>query len=158
MRDEATAVHSASPIMTRPVFGGAISEVTWPMRPTADLSRSAEERSTEPENSFVRTRRSTARYRIVNVRKPEHECYLTEGKVRIVEVERMCRTVCVEKKYAIDGSLITFFPSECGQVGCPHYHKCNPDGIDRETKVKILSVNGKAECPIGQNRMVIELE
>ena len=31
-------------------------------------------------------------------------------------------------------------------------------GIDKETKVKILSVNGKAECPIGQNRMVIELE
>ena len=98
------------------------------------------------------------RYKIVKVRKPEHECFLTEGKARIVEVERMCRTVCVEKKYAIDGSLITFFPSECGQVGCPHYHKCNPDGIDKETKVKILSVNGKADCPIGQNRMVIELE
>ncbi len=99
-----------------------------------------------------------ARYRIVKVRDPQHDCDLTEGKVQVVEVEKMSRTVCVDKKYAIDGSFITFFPSNCGQPGCPHYHMCNPDGIENETKVKILSVGKKAKCEIGQNRMVVELE
>ena len=69
----------------------------------------------------------------------------------------MCRTVCVEKKYAIDGSFITFFPSGCGQVGCKHYHQCNPDGVDSEQRVKIDVVEGKAECLIGQNRNVVTI-
>lgn len=99
-----------------------------------------------------------ARYKVVTVRPPVHDCGLTEGKVRIVEVERDERTACVEKKYAIDGAAITFFPSECGQIGCKHYHQCNPDGIDKEDKVKISSVGKKAECLTGQNRLVIELQ
>ncbi|MCQ2079471.1 MAG: UPF0179 family protein [archaeon] len=98
------------------------------------------------------------RYRVVSVRAPVHDCFVTESKYKVVEVEKMERTVCVDKKYAFDGSMITFFPSECGQVGCSHYHQCNPDGIDREDKVKIASVGKKAECLIGQNRMVIELQ
>ena len=98
-----------------------------------------------------------SRYKIVKVRDPQHDCELTEGKARIVEVEKMSRTVCVDKKYAIDGSFITFFPSGCGQSGCPHYHMCNPDGIENESKVKILSVGEKAKCAIGENKVVVEL-
>ena len=97
------------------------------------------------------------KYTVINVRPPVHDCDLTEGKVRVVEVVKASRSVCVEKKYAIDGSFITFFPSGCGQIGCKHYHQCNPDGVDSEQKVKIDIVEGKAECLIGQNRNVVTI-
>lgn len=99
-----------------------------------------------------------ARYTITAVRPPVHDCWLTEGKARVVEVERTERTACVDKKYAIDGSLITFFPSECGQVGCEHYTQCNPTGIDNGDKVKLGIVCGKAECLIGQNRRIVTIQ
>lgn len=97
------------------------------------------------------------KYKVVNVRKPVHDCGLTEGKVQIVEVEKDNRSVCVDKKYAIDGAAITFFPSGCGQIGCKHFHQCNPDGVENEDKIKIVALGKKAECVIGQNRVVVDL-
>lgn len=99
-----------------------------------------------------------AAYRILGIRPPVHECGLTGGNARVVQVERITRGAVVDKKYAIDGSLITFFPSECGQIGCEYYRFCNPDGIAKEEKVKIANVCKKAPCPIGQNRVLVNLE
>ena len=110
-----------------------------------------------PFNKICLNLEKGQKYTVVNVRPPVHECGLTEGNVRVVEVRKAKRSVCVDKKYAIDGSFITFFPSNCGQPGCPHYHQCNPDGIDNEERVKIDVVEGKAECVIGQNRNVVTI-
>ncbi len=98
------------------------------------------------------------RYDIVSVRPLTHECLLTDGQSRVVEVVKTDRTICVDKKYAIDGSLITFFPSECRQIGCEHYRQCNPDGIPPEEKVKVGVVKGKARCILGRAKNVVTIQ
>lgn len=98
------------------------------------------------------------RYMIIAVRPPVHECVLTGGNARVVEVVKTERTVCVDKKYAIDGSMITFFPSECQQTGCRYYRECNPEGISSEEKVKVSVVEGKINCPIGRTKNIVTIE
>ena len=96
-------------------------------------------------------------YRIKKLRKPTHDCDMIEGLVHVVEVEKVSRKAVVEKKIAIEGSKISFQPSECGQVGCPHFYECNPTGVDAGTKVSIETVGEKAECPIGQSRTLVTI-
>lgn len=98
------------------------------------------------------------KYIITTVRPLVHECILTEGSARVVEVIKTERVVCVDKKYAIDGSLITFFPSECKHVGCDHYHQCNPEGLPREEKVKVGIVGERANCLIGRVKNVVTIQ
>lgn len=82
---------------------------------------------------------------------------MIEGLVHVVEVEKVSRKAVVEKKIAMEGSKISFQPSECGQVGCPHFYECNPTGVDAGTKVSIETVGEKAECPIGQSRTLVTI-
>lgn len=96
-------------------------------------------------------------YKIKKLRRPTHECDLIEGPVRVVEVEKMARRAGVEKKFAMEGSRISFQPSECGQIGCPHFLECNPTGMDAGTKVSIETVGEKAECLIGQSRVLVTI-
>ncbi len=98
------------------------------------------------------------KYEIVSVRPVTHECFLTEGQVRVAEVVKTDRIICVDKKYAIDGSLITFFHANCGQPGCEHYHQCNPDGIPEEEKVKVGVVKEKAKCLLGRAKNVVTVQ
>ncbi len=98
------------------------------------------------------------KYRIAAVRPLAHKCLLTEESARIVEVVKTERVVCVDKKCAIDGSLITFFPSDCKQVGCTHYFQCNPDGLPSEEKVKVGIVGEKADCLLGQMKNVVTIQ
>lgn len=96
-------------------------------------------------------------YRVKKVRKPVHDCALIDGPVRVVEVEKVPRSVAVEKKVALEGSKITFAPAGCGRVGCVHYRECNPDGLERKTKVTIEKVGDTAECPMGESRVVVTI-
>ena len=48
----AHAVHSASPTITRPVFGGSIAVVTYPTRPTHSLLKSVCVTSCSPRKAF----------------------------------------------------------------------------------------------------------
>ncbi len=98
-----------------------------------------------------------ASYRVVAVRNQKHPCELNEGEVHVVEVERITRPAAVEKKYAVEGSKISFQPADCGQIGCPNYRRCNPVGMDAGAKVEIKTVGAKAECPLGQSRVLVDL-
>ena len=92
-------------------------------------------------------------YEVVSLRKTTHDCQETEGLVHVVEVEKIPRNVVIDKKYAIEGSMITFIPSGCGQIGCPRYAECNPEGLEKGMKVSVKSVEGKVDCLIGDARM-----
>ncbi len=96
-------------------------------------------------------------YEVRKLRKPVHDCDMTEGQVRVVEVEKIPRTAAVEKKIAMEGSMIPFQPSGCGMVGCPHFLECNPTGMDADTKVTIEAVGKKTDCPIGQSRVTVTI-
>ncbi|AGI47607.1 archaeal conserved hypothetical protein [Thermoplasmatales archaeon BRNA1] len=92
-------------------------------------------------------------YRVKSLRKTTHQCEATEGTVHVVEVEKVSREAAVEKKYAIEGSTVTFACSGCGNIGCPSFKLCNPEGMeDEEIRVELLKVGEKIDCPIGESR------
>lgn len=94
-------------------------------------------------------------YVVKSLRPPVHDCDLSEDKVRVVEVEKVSREIVLEKKYAMDGMTVSFKPSGCGQIGCPHYFKCNPAGLDADDKVTIDKVVSKVECPVDESRFIV---
>lgn len=95
-------------------------------------------------------------YYVKKARRTSHPCDAIEGgEAVVVEVEKRERAAAVDSKLAMAGSMITFSPAGCGEVGCPSYGICNPPGLDSGTKVSIEAVGGRLECPAGMVRTAI---
>ena len=93
-----------------------------------------------------------ARYRVKALRPTFHDCEAAEGRVRVVEVERVNREAAVATKGAMEGSTVTFTRPDCPHVGCPQYALCHPEGIDDGDKVTIVTMGKKVECALGESR------
>ena len=96
---------------------------------------------------------SGATYRIKAVRDVRHECKMHEDAVRVVEVEKLRCVVGLGRKFALEGSTITFEEPKCRNLGCEKYRICHPLGVERGSKYKVIEVHGDIECPEG-NKMV----
>ena len=94
-----------------------------------------------------------ARYRITALRPTYHDCPAAEGRVRVVEVERIERDAVVDAKGAIEGSTVSFVRPECPHIGCPHYGGCCPEGIESGSKVTIVTLGDKVDCALGEKRV-----
>jgi len=94
-----------------------------------------------------------ARYRIKALRPTFHDCEAAEGRVRVVEVERVDREITVDYKGAIEGSTVTYTRPDCPHIGCPHFRACHPEGISDGMKVTLVKVDGRIECAQGENRV-----
>ncbi|OPY32505.1 MAG: hypothetical protein A4E32_01087 [Methanomassiliicoccales archaeon PtaU1.Bin124] len=97
-------------------------------------------------------------YRIKVKRDVRHECKIHEDGVRVVEVERIPRTVAVNKKAAQEGSTITLEEIRCRNLGCTKYRLCHPFGLEKGMKGKITKVSGDLECPEGMKLVEVVLE
>lgn len=99
------------------------------------------------------------RYRVVQIRNVEHECKIHEGGVRVVEVERVPTKAALPTKTALEGAVLTFEPSGCINVGCPHYRLCHPLGVVKGMRFKMSSVGSKdMDCPAGERLKAVLLE
>lgn len=99
-----------------------------------------------------------AMYEIVQLRDTEHECELREGSVRVVVVEKVPFQAAIPKKLAIDGSMITFEPRDCPQMGCPNRKFCCPINIAEGEKHAITEVIENLDCPIGETLVRVKME
>ena len=97
-------------------------------------------------------------YEIVQLRDTHHECALREGDVRVVVVEKVPFSAAVPKKQAIDGSMITFEPKDCGNLGCPNRKFCNPPNIAVGEKRSITEVVENLDCPLGEALVRVKME
>ncbi len=97
-------------------------------------------------------------YKIVGVRDVKHGCEVHEDGVKVVEIEKIPFKAVMDKKKAIDGSTMAFELPSCIERGCEHYLLCYPPGLASKNKVKILSLDGKVECPAGMARVKVTLE
>ncbi|MDR3205561.1 MAG: UPF0179 family protein [Candidatus Methanoplasma sp.] len=88
-------------------------------------------------------------YVIRGVRPQTHECALNEGLVRAVEIEKAPTAVVIPKRSAIEGSLITLRPYDCGQMRCANYSGCHPVCMEGG-KYSVLEVAGDVECLAGE--------
>lgn len=98
------------------------------------------------------------RYTIKEVRNVHHECRIHEGGVRAAEVEKLPISGAVPKKYALEGSTLSYNPIECGHIGCENYRLCNPVGVCKGMRFKIASTNEELECSAGQRMVKVTLE
>ncbi len=98
------------------------------------------------------------RYCVKEVRDVHHECRIHEGGVRAAEVEKLNINGAVPKKYALEGSTLSFNPTECSQIGCENYRLCHPTGVTKGMRFKIVSANGELDCPAGQRMVKVILE
>ena len=99
-----------------------------------------------------------ALYEIVQLRDTRHECTLREGDVRVVVVEKVPFSVAVPKKLAIDGSVITFEPQSCDNIGCPNWKYCCPANVAEGEKHSITSVVENLDCPRGETLVRVKME
>ena len=97
-------------------------------------------------------------YRITALRPQSHHCLSTDDDVHVVEVEKIYTEALVQKKTAIEGSMITFQSIDCKQTGCSNYCLCHPIGIRNGDKRHLTEVGKKAECPTGENLVRARLE
>jgi hypothetical protein len=98
-----------------------------------------------------------ALYEVIRLRDTTHECPVHEGSVRVVEVERKSINAAVTRKYAIDGSVITFEARQCDNVGCDNRTYCIPISIKDGTKMRVTEIIGDMECPKGENLTLVKL-
>lgn len=90
------------------------------------------------------------RYKITKIRDVHHDCKIHEGRVRVVEVEKIPINATLNAKIAIEGSTVTFETLECKNLGCEHYRLCHPLGVKVKSRFKILSVREEIKCPEGE--------
>jgi len=98
-----------------------------------------------------------SKYRIIKIRNQTHPCIAREDIVHVVEVEKMNTDAAVPKKFAIEGSLITFQNPKCENIGCDNYLRCHPTGMSEGNKYSVTAVEGNADCPIGEKMVLVRL-
>ncbi|NLL94601.1 MAG: UPF0179 family protein [Thermoplasmatales archaeon] len=96
-------------------------------------------------------------YEITKVRVAEHECFLNEGTVVAVNVEKVPFRACVPKRLAMAGGVITFETPGCDRMDCGNWFLCNPPNIGDGRKVSVESVGDGLECLIGESRVGVRL-
>lgn len=97
------------------------------------------------------------RYEITKIRDQKHECSARESAVRVVEVEKVKIDSAVQKKVAMDGSMITFQSPKCNNIGCGNYMVCHPAGVTDGGKYALSDVGKKVDCPVGENLVYVRM-
>lgn len=96
-------------------------------------------------------------YEITALRDQKHDCMLTEAPAHVVEVVKIPTESAVPRKFAIDGSVITFQIPKCEQLGCDHYWNCHPAGIADGRKCSIVGVGREIPCPAGEKMVSVRM-
>ena len=97
-------------------------------------------------------------YEVISVRDTVHDCLLSGSTVRAVEVQKIPTRAVIGKRFAIEGSIITFEGSDCARLGCENYKECHPVGLNGGEKKTVEEVISEIECPIMGDRMLVKLD
>jgi len=99
-----------------------------------------------------------SRYRITSVRDVKHECRIHEDGVRVVEVDKVPISCAVPRKFALEGSTLTFEQPKCSSVGCPNWRSCHPVGVEKGMRMKVSQSEHDILCPDGLRMTQVSLE
>jgi len=98
------------------------------------------------------------RYRIVGVRKTEHNCPVHLNGALSVEVIESPIPVLISADMAIRNTKIQFEFS-CSRENCPNFDLCRPEGLIEGEKYIVMDVVGNAPdiCEKGRSLQLVEL-
>ncbi|MCS7386970.1 MAG: UPF0179 family protein [archaeon GB-1867-005] len=86
-------------------------------------------------------------YEVVGVRRKSHICPLHEERVVVVEVVEAAVEAAIEKRLAVEGVIIAYYPILC-QETCAFKLLCQPQGLRDGDKVKIEKLLDEINCPL----------
>ncbi|MGI6472360.1 MAG: UPF0179 family protein [Candidatus Methanomethylophilaceae archaeon] len=98
-----------------------------------------------------------SRYRIAALRDQTHDCIETEDKVKVVEVDKISIPAAMQKKYVIEGGMVTFQEVDCNMNCCENWFRCHPPSEISGAKLRVESVEGDLDCPYGENMVSVML-
>jgi uncharacterized protein (UPF0179 family) len=93
------------------------------------------------------------RYRIAKVRDEiQHDCYIHEDGVCVVEVTEAPITAVIEASYTFKNSKFVFEPPDCEEPLCELFDLCHPAGLKAGDPCTIIDVIGDTpgECEEGR--------
>ncbi len=94
-------------------------------------------------------------YRVIYVRNKKHFCPIIKDYMKVVEVIELPFDLTVPIKQAVNGAIITF-SKKCNKIDCDNFDVCNPPGLRKGDKIKILKVrNIRIKCPFKINLRVV---
>ncbi len=96
-------------------------------------------------------------YRITALRSQSHDCIETGDRSKVVEVEKIGTPAAMQKKYAIEGSMVTFQEVDCRKRCCVNWFRCHPPSDIAGNKVTVLNVDGDIECHHGEQMVLVTL-
>jgi hypothetical protein len=98
------------------------------------------------------------RYRIVGVRKTEHNCLVHLNGALSVEVIESPIPVLINADMAIRNTRIQFEFS-CSRNACPNFDLCRPEGLVEGEKYIVMDVIGNSPdvCEKGRSLQLVEL-
>jgi len=88
-------------------------------------------------------------YEIAKVRDKTLSCGQYETEMQVVEVFDAEIPAAITAKQAIEGAVITFQMSDCGEEGCNDCELCFPTGLRAGDRCEVLSVTGSLPCSEG---------
>ncbi|MHA1238830.1 MAG: UPF0179 family protein [Candidatus Odinarchaeia archaeon] len=100
-------------------------------------------------------------YEIINVRGDRHKCSLFEGDTVVVEVKLAPITALINSRICFEGATITFNPVDCNNFQCKNRKYCNPVGLKKGDKCKIIKILNKEKgeiCPEKRGLKLVQLE
>ena len=90
------------------------------------------------------------RYRVIKVRKKEHDCPVHEkGKVVVVEIEEASLELSLSNRKAMEGAVVELDIEGCPLIWCPNHGYCRRELFSKGQKVSVIKVGKVMDCPRG---------
>lgn len=87
-------------------------------------------------------------YKVIYVRNKKHFCPIIKDYMKVVEVIELPFDFTVSEKQAARGAIITFH-KKCDKKDCDKFDICNPSGLRKGDKVKIVEIKDiRIKCPL----------
>ncbi len=97
------------------------------------------------------------KYRVTGARDIVHDCPQHDEGVVVVQVEEVPRAAVIQKRQAMEGTMITFELPVCQHRECNNFRLCFPVGMVPGLKKKVINVQDKVDCALGQTRVKVIL-
>ncbi len=96
-------------------------------------------------------------YKVIEVRKKEHKCPIDDSVMLVCDVQETKTIISVLNQKFLEGIVLSRKKLECNETLCEYYENCLHPLFNEETKVKVMKIIKKIDCPLNYNLMLVEV-
>ncbi|MFW9851360.1 MAG: UPF0179 family protein [Candidatus Thorarchaeota archaeon] len=95
-------------------------------------------------------------YEVQKIGTKEHRCLVDDQIMILCEVEETNSIITVENQKYLENIIINRKPLNCNEIFCENYEHCINPSFHEQSKVKILKILNKVNCPLDYNLVLVE--